>query len=235
MAFAQAALNLVIRNIFPLHESGRAVNKPYFYILFFFGSLAISNPLFAGVLLGAKAPDFQGRDLKGNQHRLSDYAGKIVVLEWSSPECPYSRRYYNNGTLDSLYDFAKQNGIIWINIVPKLQKLTREQAKEHMDLTKKIIILDNNLDISTAYGATTTPQILIVNKRGILTYSGAIDSTAMLKKTTGKVKPYTRNALEDLLAGRKVGKQITRAFGCFVKNNPQAANDLPPISRTGSR
>jgi hypothetical protein len=211
------------------------VSKVRFCLLFFLCLAGVSDPLYAGVLLGTKAPDFQGRDLQGKRQQLSDYAGKIVVLEWSSPECPYSRRYYHNGTLDSLYDYAKQNGIIWINIVPKLQKLTREQAMEHMDPTKKIIILDANLDISTAYGATTTPQILIVDRQGILSYSGAIDSTAMLKKTTNNVIPYTRNALEDLLAGREVAKQITRAFGCFVKNNPQVEDDLPPISRTGSR
>jgi len=212
-----------------------AVQKAITYFLLLVCLTILSGRVSAGVVLGTKAPDFQGQDIKGKQHRLSDYAGKIVVLEWSSPECPYSRRYYTNGTLDSLYDFAKQNGIIWINIVPKLQKLTREQALEHMDLSKKIIILDNNLDISTAFGATTTPQILIVNRRGILSYSGAIDSTAMLKQTTGKVKPYTRNALDDLLADREVNKQITRAFGCFVKNNAQPADALPPISRNGSQ
>lgn len=211
------------------------MNKLSFYLILFLCLAQVNNPLYAGVVLGTKAPDFQVRDLEGKQQRLSDYAGKIVVLEWSSPECPYSRRYYNNGTLDSLYDYAKQNGIIWINIVPKLQKLTPEQAMEHMDLTKKIIILDTRLDISTAYGATTTPQILIVDRQGILSYSGAIDSTAMLKKTANKVIPYTHNALEDLLAGRKVAKQITRAFGCFVKNNMPVEDNLPPISRTGSQ
>ena len=73
--------------------------------------LTVSGSLSAEVLIGAKVPDFQGQDLQGNPHKLSDYAGKIVVLEWSSPECPYSRRYYENGTLDSLYDYAANNDI----------------------------------------------------------------------------------------------------------------------------
>lgn len=180
----------------------------------------LSGSLSAAPLLGAKVPDFQGQDLQGTQRQLSDYTGKIVVLEWSSPECPYSRRYYENGTLDSLYEYAAKKGVIWINIVPKLQKLTKKQALEHLDISKKIVILDTELDISTAYGATTTPQIFIIDKQGILSYSGAIDSSATLKKTASKVVPYTRNALDDLLAGRKVGKMITRTFGCYVKNNP---------------
>lgn len=203
--------------------------KPVFHLLLFFSLTLLSSSLSAEAMIGAKVPNFQGLDLGGKTHRLNDYLGKIVVLEWSSPECPYSRRYYENGTLDSLYEYAANNNIIWINIVPRLQKLTTEQAQEHLDLAKKIIILDNDYDISTAYGATTTPQIFIVDRNGILSYSGAIDSTATLKKSIGKVVPYTRNALVDLLAGREVGKNITRAFGCFVKNKAQPADGLPTI------
>ena len=209
--------------------------KPIFHHWIFLCLTLLSVNVFADVLLGTKAPDFQRQDLQGNQHRLSDYSGKIVVLEWSSPECPYSRRYYQNGTLNSLYDYAKKNGIIWINIVPGLQKLTTEQFLEQVDASNKIVILDTALNISTAYGATTTPQILIINKQGILSYSGAIDSTAMLKKPIRKVVPYTRNALDDLVAGREIDKKITRAFGCFIQSNAQSPHGLPPpVIGTGS-
>ncbi|MBL3591451.1 MAG: redoxin domain-containing protein [gamma proteobacterium endosymbiont of Lamellibrachia anaximandri] len=203
--------------------------KQIFHLAFILCLLTQSGSLSADLLLGAKAPDFQGRDLQGNRHLLSDYAGKIVVLEWSSPECPYSRRYYDNGTLDSLYEYAAKNGVAWINIVPKLQKLTPEQALGNFDTSKKIVILDMALDISTDYSATTTPQIFIIDRQGILAYSGAIDSNAMLKKTTGKLVPYTQNALDDLLAGRQVRKKITRAYGCYVKNKTQPADGLPQI------
>ena len=145
------------------------LNKLLQLILVFCLAL-LNGKVFAEPVLGAKAPDFQGTDLQGNSHRLSNYTGKIVVLEWSSPECPYSRRYYENGTLDSLYKFAREKGIVWINIVPRLQKLSRKQALKHLDVSKKIVILDNTLEISTAYEASTTPQILIINQQGILSY-----------------------------------------------------------------
>ncbi|RLJ15942.1 hypothetical protein DJ030_06015 [bacterium endosymbiont of Escarpia laminata] len=205
------------------------VCKQIFHLVFILCLLTQTGSLSADLLLGAKAPDFQGQDLQGNRHLLSDYAGKIVVLEWSSPECPYSRRYYDNGTLDSLYEYAAKNSVAWINIVPKLQKLTLEQALGHFDPAKKTVILDRELDISTVYSATTTPQIFIIDRQGILAYSGAIDSNAMLKKTTGKLVPYTRNALDDLLAGREVSKKITRAYGCYVRNKTQPASELPQI------
>ena len=204
-------------------------------ILIAFGIAMTSANLSADVIIGAKVPDFQGKDLQGKTRQLNDYTGKIVVLEWSSPECPYSRRYYENGTLDALYDFASKNEIVWINIVPALQKLPRETAFANIDTSKKIIILDSDLNISSAFGATTTPQIFILNRQGILAYSGAIDSSAMLKTTASKNIPYTRNALEDLLAGHKVRKPITRVLGCFVKSNTQSTNGLPTITGSGSR
>ena len=86
--------------------------KPVFHLLIFLCLTMPSGSMSADLLLGEKAPNFQGQDLQRKQQRLSDYAGKIVVLEWSSPECPYSRRYYENSTLDSLYDYAAKNGVI---------------------------------------------------------------------------------------------------------------------------
>ncbi|MCK4586661.1 MAG: redoxin domain-containing protein, partial [Gammaproteobacteria bacterium] len=216
------------------YSTESAVHKKIVQLLLFLCIAILSSSLYAEVMIGAKVPNFKGQDLQGNPHKLSDYAGKIVVLEWSSPECPYSRRYYENGMLDSLYDYAAKNGITWINIVPKLQKLTPEQALERIDTSKKIVILDTSLDISTTYSATTTPQIFILDKQGTLSYSGAIDSTAMMKKTSRKVVPYTRNALDDLLAGREVSKMITRAFGCFIKNNAPNPDGLPQIIPNGS-
>ncbi|WP_455217386.1 redoxin domain-containing protein [Kaarinaea lacus] len=211
--------------------------KSIFYILIFFLA-QLSGNLHAEVLIGAKAPEFQGVDLNGKPQHLSQYRGNIVVLEWSSPECPYSRRYYENGILDSLYDYAAKNGITWINIVPRLQKLDSGQALEHLDLSKKIVILDNNYAISTAFGAMTTPQVFILDRQGVLVYTGAIDSTATFKKTARAPVPYTRNALDDLMAGRDVAKKITRAFGCYVQNNAvipgQVIDGLPPIIQTKS-
>ena len=198
------------------------VIKKFFYITLFSLLIVFGDKLSADLPLGTKVPDFEARDLQGKMHRLYDYAGKIVVLEWSSPECPYSRRYYKNGTLDSLYKFAAENDIIWINIVPRLEKLTREQAFKHIDSSKKIILLDTTLDISTAFNATTTPQIFIINKQGVLSYSGAIDSTAMLKKTARQAVPYTQNAINDLLNGKEVRRKITRPFGCFINLSAQA-------------
>ena len=45
----------------------------------------------AAPAVGQQAPDFIAVDTAGKQHRLSDFAGKYVVLEWTNPGCPFVR------------------------------------------------------------------------------------------------------------------------------------------------
>ena len=52
--------------------------------------------------LGQSAPDFTLKDEQGKEHRLSSYKGKVVVLEWTSPKCPFVRRHYDSGAMPKL-------------------------------------------------------------------------------------------------------------------------------------
>ena len=43
----------------------------------------------AAPVVGEMAPEFTATDSNGTEHKLSDFKGKIVVLEWTNHECPY--------------------------------------------------------------------------------------------------------------------------------------------------
>ena len=43
------------------------------------------------VRVGDPAPDFTGTDSNGQTHKLSEYRGKYVVLEWTNNGCPFTR------------------------------------------------------------------------------------------------------------------------------------------------
>ena len=45
--------------------------------------------------VGEKAPAFELEDTEGKTHELADYEGRIVVLEWTDPDCPYVQRHYD--------------------------------------------------------------------------------------------------------------------------------------------
>jgi len=44
--------------------------------------------------VGSKAPDFTVTDSLGKEQKLSSYAGKTVVLEWTNYDCPFVKKQY---------------------------------------------------------------------------------------------------------------------------------------------
>src|SRR5690606_11893288 len=52
--------------------------------------------------VGQPAPDFTLTDQAGVEHRLSQYRGRIVVLEWINPQSPNEQRHYCAGTKTTL-------------------------------------------------------------------------------------------------------------------------------------
>ena len=58
-----------------------------------------ANRLPAAAVVGQLAPDFTLTNITGQTHSLSDYRGKIVVLVWVNPECPFVIKHYESGNI----------------------------------------------------------------------------------------------------------------------------------------
>src|SRR3954463_10664737 len=71
-------------------------------------------PALATGTVGEAAPAFRLQGLDGKAHSLADYKGKVVVLEWVNPNCPFSNRHAKERTMSEL---AKQHGeVVWLGI-----------------------------------------------------------------------------------------------------------------------
>ena len=77
---------------------------------------ALTLPALA-VVPGAIAPDFKGTDSNGAQHALSDYRGKFVVLEWANQGCPYDRKHYLSGSIESQQKEWTAKGVVWLSVI----------------------------------------------------------------------------------------------------------------------
>ena len=55
-------------------------------------------------------------DGNGKAHALADYKGKIVVLEWNNPDCPFVRKHYGSGNMQSLQKKYTEKGVVWLSI-----------------------------------------------------------------------------------------------------------------------
>lgn len=76
-------------------------------------------------------------------------------------------------------------------------------------------LIDENSALANAFGAKTTPHIYLFNKDNELVYKGAIDDN--YKNVEAVKEPYLLNAIDELLAGKKISLAETKAVGCSIK------------------
>jgi peroxiredoxin len=172
--------------------------------------------------VGAPAPDFALPGADGASHRLSDYRGSVVVLEWTSPVCPFTAHQYGIKAMQAAQKQAARQKVIWLSINTSSPGrpgyLSSDQAKARIEKTGAHItgfLFDTGGKVGRQYGAKTTPVLYIIGKDGRLAYQGAFDDDA---GGTGIVHHrYVNEALTDLKAGKAIATPETRQYGCPVE------------------
>lgn len=175
------------------------------------------------VTVGQPVPDIAVADSAGTTHRLSDLRGKIVVLEWTSPSCPFVAGHYA-GTMQATQKWATDNGIVWLSVLSTGQSrgdyLSPSNAaafNADRKAAPTALLMDTSGILGRAFGARTTPHMYVIDKDGKLVYAGAIDDKPSHDPATiVKSQNYVRAAIEDLRAGRPVKLATTKPYGCGI-------------------
>lgn len=184
-----------------------------------------ANTAMAAATVGQPAPAFTLTDSKGQRHSLSDFAGKTVVLEWFNHECPFVKKHYGAGNMQTQQAEATTKGTVWLVVnssAPGKQgHVSGEEAERILGewkATPTAFLLDHDGTVGRAYGAKTTPHLFVIDGEGVLRYNGAIDSipSADPADIPGATQ-FVREALADLGAGRPVARATTQPYGCSVK------------------
>jgi peroxiredoxin len=170
-----------------------------------------------GASVGVKAPDFTLPDTAGQQVSLSDFAGKVVVLEWLNPDCPFVQRHYKAGTMKQLAATYAKKDVIWltINSTHYMDAAANAKFKAANDLPYTILV-DQSGKAGHLYGAKTTPHMYVIDGGGKLVYIGAIDDDPRGNKDQPATN-YVAAALDEVLAGKAVTTAETKPYGCSVK------------------
>ena len=178
----------------------------------------------ASAAIGQAAPDFTAVDATGKSHKLSDFKGKTVVLEWTNPNCPFVKKHYM-GNMQALQKEATAKGVVWLAInstetasgdylAPA--KLTAWNAEKQAAPTA--LLMDESGKVGALYGAKTTPHMYVINPQGQLVYAGAIDSVPSARVDDIKTATnYVKQALGESLGGKPVSVATSRAYGCSIK------------------
>lgn len=185
------------------------------------GPAPSAGPKSKGV--GKPAPDFELTDTDGKPVKLSALRGKIVVLEWFNPGCPFVKHAHGQGALkDMAARWAKQ-GVVWLAInsnAPGKEghgKDANAAARKAWAMAHPVL-LDEMGVVGKAYGAKTTPHVFVIDPKGVLAYAGGLDDAPFGKTTAGApVKPLLDQALGALKAGKRPATAETKPYGCSVK------------------
>lgn len=188
-------------------------------------ALFLTAPASAEPTIGQAAPDFTATDSNGTSHKLSDFKGKTVVLEWTNHECPFVVKHYGSGNMQSLQKAATAEGTVWLSVISSAAgKQGHVDGAKANELTKTrdaaptAVLLDEKGEVGKLYGAKTTPHMFIVDKEGVLVYAGAIDSNPSPRESDIKdATNYVRQALDEIKAGKPVSVATTKSYGCGVK------------------
>jgi AhpC/TSA family len=179
----------------------------------------------AEMAIGQPAPDFVAVDTAGNPHRLSDFAGRFVVLEWTNPACPFVDKHYRSGNLPATQKSATARGAVWLAIAS-----TGRHSEDYMKPAAlkawmksragaaTAVLMDEDGVIGRAYGARASPHIFIVDPQGTLVYSGGIDSIATADASDIRsATNYVEQALGEAFGARPISAAMTRPYGSPIR------------------
>jgi hypothetical protein len=175
--------------------------------------------------IGRAAPEFTAVDSQGNTRRLSDFHGKVVVMEWTNDGCPFTRKHYTSGNMQGLQMLAHKNDVVWLTVIssavgkqgyvtgPGADELTRTRGA-----SPTAVLLDPSGTVGRLYHAKTTPHLFVIDKNGALQYMGGIDSIDTVDiSDIGRAEPYAKEAMLAVVQGQPVPHPVTRPYGCSVK------------------
>ncbi len=162
-------------------------------------------------MLNHPAPDFTLPDLNGTPHRLSDYRGRIVVLNFWSAECPWSAR--GDETLRAYLD-EWGAGVVLLPIASNANEPREMLSRVARERGLPLVLHDASRKVAEAYQAQTTPHLFVIDPQGILRYQGALNDITFRRKTP--TRHYLKDAVNALLRGESPQPAETPPYGCTI-------------------
>lgn len=191
-------------------------------------TLAVLLPLFslnARVDTGSPAPQFTLADTTGTEHSLSDFKGSYVVLEWTNHQCPFVKKYYDEGHMQALQEKMTGENVVWLQVLSSAPgKQGHLNAEEAESLRAKnghqstAMLLDPKGEVGKRFDARTTPHMYLIDPEGQLIYQGAIDSIKSTRTSDiAKATNYVEAAYQAHKNKKSIGRPTTTPYGCGVK------------------
>ena len=186
------------------------------------------GPAAEALSLGAQAPlvDVKMENIDGRKLSIREAAGKKgTLVMFSCNHCPWVVRWENR--IAELGNSYPDRGIGWIVINSNDIEAYPADDLDAMKVRAKErgfrfpYVLDSTSEMASAFGASKTPECFLFDESMKLVFHGAIDDNA--KDAEGVEKTYLKDAMEALIAGKKIKEPLSKALGCSIKLREGAA------------
>ena len=179
--------------------------------------------------IGSPAPDFSLPGVDGKTYNLGSFRdADVLVVVFTCNHCPTAQAYEDR--IKQLAVDYKEKKVALVAISPNDPGAVRLDELGYSDLgdsleDMKIRAKDHGFrfpylydgadqKVSLAYGPVATPHVFVFDRARKLRFAGRIDNSEKPERATSH---DTRDAIEDLLAGKPVAVERTRTFGCSIK------------------
>ena len=161
--------------------------------------------------LNASAPAFALPDLGGRIHKLEEYRGQLVLLDFWSAECPWSVRA-DRELAKWPADLLAASVLLRLamNADESIDAIRTESERRFQGT----VLLDPDRKVTDAYGAGFTPEFFLLDRKGTVRYHGALDDATF--RHPAATRPYLEDALRALLSGRAPDPGETPGYGCAI-------------------
>ena len=179
--------------------------------------------------IGRQAPGFNLPGVDGRNYQLADFTeAKILVVVFTCNHCPTAQAYEDR--IKKLTSDYKNKSVAVVAISPNDPEAVRLDELGYSDMgdtfeEMKIRTKDKGYNfpylydgktqaVTVAYGAVATPHLFIFDNQRKLRYVGRFDDSEKPKQVKSN---DAINAIEAILAGKKVPVEKTKVFGCSIK------------------
>ncbi len=113
------------------------------------------------------APNFSLHDLQGNAHTLSDYQGKVVVLNFWATWCPPCRAELPS--MQRAWEIMRNEDMLMLAVNVGERETTVRQVTQALGLDFPVL-LDNNATLMQRWSARGLPTTFVINPQGHIVY-----------------------------------------------------------------
>lgn len=174
-----------------------------------------------GTPVGSYAPDFELPGIDDRVHHLFDYLQnwQVIGVVFLSNHCPEVFTYLDR--LKHIQAQFEHQGFTLVGINANDAQQDSEESFNNMKrfaLEKQLnfpYLWDSTQDVAHGFGAERTPEAFVIDRQGVLRYSGQIDDNPQEAKAVSV--PYLQNAIVAVLSGQEVNPKSTKVNGCVIQ------------------